>query len=128
VNHTGSDRKLAEPGEPEQPANHMKQLLAKAEQQIGKLQEKVADQKKQVCALKAQAKHEENLTAERKQLKAEIADLKDEIRELTRANREQVEKLETLRRENTKIKADAKVRRPTSLRPRMSALGIAQSS
>ena len=93
----------------------MKRLLAKAEQQIRKLQEKVADQKQQIRELQAQAKHEDSLAAEREELKAEIADLKGEIRELTRANHEQVEKLEALRAENAKLKAGAKVRKPNGM-------------
>ena len=110
---TGSDQKLTQPGEAEQQAKDMKRLLAKAEQQIRKLQEKVADQKKQIRELQAQAKNEDNLATEREELKAEIADLKGEIRELTRANREQVEKLEALRTEITKVKAEARVRKPS---------------
>ena len=105
---TGSDRKLTEPGEAEQQAKDMKRLLAKAEQQIRKLQEKVADQKQQIRELQAQAKHEDGLAAEREELKAEIADLKGEIKELTRANREQVEKIEALRAENARLKAGRK--------------------
>ena len=108
---TGSDRKLTEPGEAEQQAKDMKRLLAKAEQQIRKLQEKVADQKQQIRELKAQDKHEDGLAAEREELKAEIADLKGEIKELTRANREQIEKIAALRAENAKLKVEAKVQK-----------------
>jgi predicted RNase H-like nuclease (RuvC/YqgF family) len=112
---TGSNRKPAEPGMPEQQAKDMKRMLTKAEQKIRNLEEKVADQKQQIREYQAQAKHEDNLAAERENLKAEIADLKAEIRELTRANREQVEKLEALRIENAKLKADAKVRKPSGM-------------
>lgn len=126
MSRTESGRKLTQPCEPEQQIKDMKRLLVKAEQQIRKLQEKVADQKQQVRELQAQAKHEDNLAAEREELKAEIADLKGEIRELTRANREQVEKLEALRTEVTK-KATANVRRTNSLNPSRSAPRIAQS-
>jgi chromosome segregation ATPase len=108
---TGSDRKLTEPGEPEQQAKDMKRLLAKAEQKIRKLQEKVADQKQQIRELQAQAKHEDGLAAEREELKAEIADLKGEIKELTRANREQIEEIAALRAENAKLKVEAKVQK-----------------
>ncbi|WP_262298210.1 hypothetical protein [Microvirga sesbaniae] len=110
---TGSDQKLTEPGEADQQAKDLKRLLAKAEQQIRKLQEKVADQKQQIRELQAQAKHEAGLAAEREELKAEIADLKGEIKELTRANREHVEKIETFRAENVKLKAGAKVPPPS---------------
>jgi len=106
---TGSDRKLTEPGEAEEQTKDLKRLLAKAEQQIRKLQEKIADQKQQIRELQAQAKHENGLAAEREELKAEIGDLKSEIKELTRANREHVEKLETFRAENARLKAGAKV-------------------
>jgi chromosome segregation ATPase len=111
---TGSDRKLTEPGEPEQQTKDLKRLLAKAEQQIRKLQEKVADQKQQIRVFQAQAKHEDGLAAEREELKAEIADLKGEIRELIRANREQVENLEALRAENARLKAGTKVKSPSN--------------
>jgi septal ring factor EnvC (AmiA/AmiB activator) len=113
VIRTGSDRKLTEPGEPEQQAKDMRRLLAKAEQQIRKLQKKVADQKQEFRVLQAQTKHEDGLAAEREELKAEIADMKGEIRELTRANREHVEKMEALRAENTRLKAGAKVQSPS---------------
>src|SRR3712207_4226221 len=110
---TGSDRKLVTPSEPEPQAKDMKRLLAKAEQQIRKLQEKVADQKQRIRELQAQAKHEHGLAAEREELNAEIADLKSEIKELTRANREHVEKIETFRVENARLKAGAKVQSPS---------------
>ena len=110
---TGSTQKLTEPSGTEQQAKDMKRLLAKAEQKIRKLQEKVADQKQQIRELQAQAKHEDGLAAEREELKAEIADLKGEIKELTRANREHVEKIETLRVENARLKAGAKVPSPS---------------
>ena len=121
---TGSDQKLTQPGEAEQQAKDMKRLLAKAEQQIRKLQEKVADQKKQIRELQAQAKHEDNLAAEREELKTEIADLKGEIRELTRANREQVERLETVRVESARLKAGLKVQKPNALRTDASLRGL----
>ena len=121
---TGSDQKLTEPSEPEQQVKDMKRLLAKAEQQIRKLQEKVADQKQQIRELQAQAKHEDGLAAEREELKAEIADLKGEIRELTRANREHVEKIETLRAENARLKAGAKVQSPSRVGARSRPPGI----
>src|SRR3954469_18013893 len=111
----GSDRKFTETSETEQHAKDMKRLLAKAEQQIRKLHEKVADQKRQIRELQAQAKHEDGLAAEREELKADIADLKSEIRELTRANHEQVEKLEALRAENARLKAGAKVQTPNGI-------------
>lgn len=110
---TGSIQKLTEMGEAEQHVKDMKRLLAKAEQKIRKLQDKVTDQKQQVRELQAQAKHEDNLAAERDDLKAEIADLKSETRELVRANREHVEKVEALQTENAKLKADAKIRKPS---------------
>jgi chromosome segregation ATPase len=110
---SGSDRKLTEPGEAEQQAKDLKRLLAKAEQQIRKLQEKVADQKQQIREFQAQARREDGLAAEREELKAEIADLKSEIKELTRANREHVEKIETFRAENARLKAGAKVQSPS---------------
>jgi hypothetical protein len=106
---TGSDRKLTELSEAEQQAKDLKRLLVKAEQQIRKLQEKVADQKHQIRELQSQAKHEDGLAADREELKAEIADLKGEIKELTRANREHVGKIETVRAENAKLKAGAKL-------------------
>jgi chromosome segregation ATPase len=111
----GSTQKLTEPSQPEQQVKDMKRMLGKAEQTISKLQAKVADQKQQVRELQAQAKHEDNLAAEREVMKAEIADLKSETRELTRANRELVEKLEALRVENARLKAEAKVRRPNGM-------------
>jgi predicted RNase H-like nuclease (RuvC/YqgF family) len=112
---TGSDRKLVTPSEPVQQAKDMKRLLAKAEQQIRKLQEKVADQKQQIRELQSQARHEDNLAAEHEELKAEIADLKGEIKELTRANREQVEKIEALRVENARLRTGAKVHSPNRM-------------
>jgi predicted nucleic acid-binding Zn-ribbon protein len=110
---TGATQKLTEMGETEQQVKDLKRLFAKAEQKIRKLQEQVMDQKQQVRELQAQAKHEDNLAAERDDLKAEIADLKSETRELIRANREHVEKIEALQTENAKLKADAKVRKPS---------------
>jgi hypothetical protein len=109
----GSTQKLTEPSQPEQQVKDMKRMLGKAEQTISKLQAKVADQKQQVRELQAQAKHEDNLAAEREVMKAEIADLKSETRELIRANREHVEKVVALQTENAKLKADAKVRKPS---------------
>ncbi|QRM28337.1 hypothetical protein [Microvirga sp. VF16] len=111
----GLDRRLAAPSETEQQVKDMKRTLAKAEQQIRKLQEKVADQKQQIRELQAQAKHEDGLAAEREELKAEVADLKGETRELTRANREHVAKIETLRAENARLKAGAKVQPPSRM-------------
>ncbi len=110
---TGSTQKLTEMGVTEQQVKDLKRLLAKAEQKIRKLQEKVACEKQQVRELQAQAKQEDNLAAERDELKSEIADLKRETRELIRANREHVEKVEALQTENAKLKADAKVRKPS---------------
>ena len=121
---TGSTQKLTEPSETEQQAKDMKRLLAKAEQQIRKLQEKVADQKQQIRELQAQAKHEDGLAAEREELKAEIADLKGEIKELTRANREQVEKLEALRAESARLKAGAKVQNSNGMQTGASLRGL----
>jgi chromosome segregation ATPase len=111
---TGSTQKLTEMGEAEQQVKDLKRLFAKAEQKIRKLQEQVMDQKQQVRELQAQAKQEDNLAAERDDLKAEIADLKSETRELIRANREYVEKIEALQTENAKLKADAKIRKPSA--------------
>ena len=108
----GSSRKLAEPGDANRRAGDRQRLLAKAEQQIRKLQAKVVGQKQQIRALLARAKHEDNLAVEREELKAEIVDLTSEIRELTRANREQVEKIEALR---AGLKVD-KPRGPASAR------------
>jgi predicted RNase H-like nuclease (RuvC/YqgF family) len=112
---TGSDRKLTETSEPEQQLKDMKRLLVKAEQQIRKLHEKVADQKHHIRELQSQARHEDGLAAEREELKAEITDLKGEIKELTRANREQVERLEALRAENARLKTGAKVQTPNGI-------------
>jgi chromosome segregation ATPase len=125
---TGSDRKLTETSEAEQQAKDMKRLLAKAEQQIRKLQEKVADQKQQIRELQSQAKHEDGLAAEREELKAEIADLKSEIKELTRANREHVEKIETFRAENARLKAEIKVRKPNGTASGASVRSMLQPS
>ncbi len=111
---TGSDRKLTEASEAEQQAKDMKRLLAKAEQQIRKLQEKVADQKQQIRELQSHVKHEAGLAAEREELKVEIVDLKGEVKELTRANREHVEKVDALRVENARLKAEIKVRKPNA--------------
>jgi chromosome segregation ATPase len=115
VIRTGSSRKLTAPSECEQHVKDMQRLLAKAEQRIRKLEEKVADQKQHIRELQAQAKHEDSLAAERKELKAEIADLKGEIKELTRANREQVEKIEALQAEITKLKVGVKVQKPNGI-------------
>jgi chromosome segregation ATPase len=123
---TGSDRKLTESGEAEQQAKDLKRLLAKAEQQFRKLQEKVADQKRHIREFQAQARHEDGLTAEREELKAEIADLKGEIKELTRANREHVEKIETLRVENARLKAGAKVSSPSRVGAQIDLRGSPQ--
>jgi chromosome segregation ATPase len=124
----GSTQKLTETGETEQQVKDMKRMLAKAEQKIRKLKEKVADQKQQVRELQAQAKHEDSLAAEREELKAEIADLRSETRELTRANREHVEKIEGLRAENAKLKADAKVRKPNGITAGADLRGLLQPS
>jgi chromosome segregation ATPase len=107
---TGSDRKL---GEPQHEVRDLKRLLAKADQRIRKLEEKVADQKQQIRELQAQAKHEDSLAAEREELKAEVADLISETRELTRANREQVEKIGALRAEIANMKAGPKAQSPS---------------
>jgi chromosome segregation ATPase len=125
VIRTGLDRKLTEPSE-EQQAKDIRRLLAKAEQQIRKLQEKVADQKQQIRELQSQVKHEDGLAAEREELKAEIADLKGEIKELTRANREHVEKIETFRAENARLKAGAKVQSPSRMAARADLQGLSQ--
>ncbi len=61
-------------------------------------------------------------------LKSEITDLKGEIRELTRANREQVEKIEALRAEIAKLRADAKVRKPNGMTAGAEFLGRLQPS
>lgn len=106
----------------------MKRLLAKAEQRIRKLQEKVADQKQQIREFQAQTKHEDGLAAEREELKAEIADLKGEIKELTRANREQVEKIEALRAENAKLKVGAKVQKPNGMTTGANRVRLVQPS
>ena len=100
---------------PLQQAKDIRRLLAKAEQQISRLRDDVADQKQQFRVLQAQAKHEDGLAAEREDLKAIIADLKGEIKELTRANREHVEKLDTFRAENARLKAGAKVQPPSRM-------------
>lgn len=112
---TALHRKLTEVDEAEQEAKDMKRLLTRAGQKIRKLEEKVTDQKQQIREIRAQAKHEENLAAEREELKAEIADLKGEIKELTRANREQVEKIEALQAKNASLKAGAKVQLPNRM-------------
>jgi DNA repair exonuclease SbcCD ATPase subunit len=98
--------------EPEQHAKDVRRLLVKAEQQIMKLQEKVVDQKQLLRELQAQARHEFSLATEREELKAEIADLRSEANELIRANRQQVEKIESLQAEIAKLKADARARKP----------------
>ena len=123
---TGSDRKLAVPSETGQQVKDMKRMLAKTEQQIRKLEEKVADQKQQLREFQSQARHEDGLAAEREELKAEIADLKGEIRELTRANREHVEKIETLRAENVRLKPGAKVQSPSQRAAQADLLGSPQ--
>jgi erythromycin esterase-like protein len=110
---TESTQKPTEPSQPEQQVKDMQRMLAKAEQTISKLQAKVVGQKQQVRELQAQAKHEDNLAAQREELKAEIAALKSETRELIRANREHVEEVVALQTENAKLKADAKVRKPS---------------
>jgi chromosome segregation ATPase len=128
VIRTGSGRKLTESGEPEQQVKDMKRLLAKAEQKIRKLQEKVADERQRVRELQAQANHDDNLASEREELKADIVDLKGEIRELTRANREQVQKIEALRTETAKLKADAMGRKPSGMTGGSDLRGLRQPS
>ena len=122
---TGSNRKLSVLGEPQQGVEDMRRLLAKADQRIRKLEEKVADQKQRVRELNAEAKHEDSLAAEREELKAEVADLKGEIKELTRANREQVEKIAVLQTEIANLKAGPKIQLPSKravgVGPRVSA-------
>ncbi|MGO4527325.1 hypothetical protein AB4097_21025 [Microvirga sp. 2MCAF35] len=112
---TGSDRKLTMMSEPEQQLKDVKRLLVKAQQQIRKLHEKAINQKQQIRELQGQIKHDDSLAAEREDLKTEIADLKGEIRELTRANHEQVEKLDALRAENARLKVGAKVQTPNGI-------------
>lgn len=106
------NRKPVEPDDSEQQAKDMKRLLVKAEQQIRRLQEKVAHQKQQLRELQVQAKHEDSLAIEREELKAELADLKGEAKELIRANRKQVEKIESLQAEIAKLNAAARARKP----------------
>ncbi|WP_230532935.1 hypothetical protein [Microvirga roseola] len=125
---TGSNQKLTEPRTPEQQAKDIKRMLAKAEQKVRNLEERIADQKQQIREFQAQTKHEENLTAEREDLKSEITDLKGEIRELTRANRDQVEKIEALRVENAKLKAGTKVRKSSGITAGVDLRGLLQPS
>jgi chromosome segregation ATPase len=106
------NRKPIEPDDPEQQAKDMKRLLVKAEQQIRRLQEKVAHQKQQLRELQVQAKHEDSLAIEREELKAELVALKGEAKELIRANRKQVEKIESLQAEIAKLNAAARARKP----------------
>ncbi len=110
--HPRMNRKPVEPDDSEQQAKDMKRLLVKAEQQIRRLQEKVAHQKQQLRELQVQAKHEDSLAIEREELKAELADLKGEAKELIRANRKQVEKIESLQAEIAKLNAAARARKP----------------
>jgi chromosome segregation ATPase len=109
-----------------QVAQDTQRKLAKAEQKIRKLQDKVADQQRQIRTLQAQAKHVENTAAEREELKSEISDLKSETRELTRANREYIGKLEALRAENVKLKAEAKVQKPSGISAGADLRGLLQ--
>ena len=78
--------------------------------------------------MQAQAKHEDSHAAERDELKAEIADLKSETRELTRANHEQVEKIEALQTEIAKLKVEAKVRKPNGMTVGADIRGLLQPS
>jgi DNA repair exonuclease SbcCD ATPase subunit len=110
--HHGKKRTPIKLTEPEQHAKDVRRLLVKAEQQIMKLQEKVADQKQLLREFQAQARHEVSLATEREELKAEIADLRSEANELIRANRQQVEKIESLQAEIAKQKADARAQKP----------------
>jgi chromosome segregation ATPase len=128
VSRAGSIQTPTELGGTEQQVKDMKRLLAKAEQQVRKLQQKVAVQKQQIRELQAEAKHEDGLAAEREELKAEIADLRSETRELTRANREQVEKIEAFRAENAKLKAEAKARKPNGMTAGTDIWGLLQPS
>jgi hypothetical protein len=64
----------------------------------------------------------------RDELKADIADLKSEARELTRANREQVEKIEALQTEIAKLKVAAKVRKPNGMTVGADIRGLLQPS
>jgi chromosome segregation ATPase len=122
----GLIQRPTEPSETEQQVKDIKRLLAKAEQKIRKLQEKVTDQKQQIRELQAQAKHEDNLAADCEELKAEITDLKGEIKELTRANREQVERIEALRAEKARVKAGAKAQSPSKRAAEADLLGSLQ--
>ena len=110
--HPEKNRKPINLTEPEQHAKDVRRLLVKAEQQIMKLQEKVVNQKQLLRELQAQARHEVSLATEREELKVEIADLRSEANELIRANRQQVEKIESLQTEIAKLKADARARKP----------------
>jgi predicted nucleic acid-binding Zn-ribbon protein len=104
MTHTDPRRGLTEHDGSEQQLRDTKRLLAKALHRIRMLQEKGADQKQQVRELQARAKHEDNLAARCQELSDEIADLKGEIKELTRANREQVERIDVFRAEIVRLK------------------------
>jgi predicted RNase H-like nuclease (RuvC/YqgF family) len=106
----GPNQKPTEPGAPERQLKDMQRLLAKAERKIRNLEEEVADQKQQIRAFQ------------------EVSELKGEIRELTRANREQVEKIEALRAENAKLKAGTKVRSPSGMTTGADLVGLLQPS
>ncbi len=112
---TESSHKLIEPGGIEQQFKDVARTLAKAERRIKALQDKVADQQRQIRAFQAQAKAVQSDTVEREELKTEIADLRSESRDLIRTNREQVERLEALRTENTRLRAQAKIRKPDAV-------------
>jgi predicted RNase H-like nuclease (RuvC/YqgF family) len=125
---TGSTQKRTEPDETEQQAKDWKRMLTKAEQKIRKLEDRVADQQRQIRELQTQARHVQSDAAGRDELKAEIADLKSEARELTRANREQVEKIEALQTEIAKLKVAAKVRKPNGMTVGADIRGLLQPS
>lgn len=98
-----------------EPLREVEQKLALAEKTIQKLETKVADQQRQIRELRAQGRQAQGINTEYAELKAEAHDLKGEIRELTRANREQVTKIEVLKAENDKLRAEAKARKPQGI-------------
>ncbi len=104
MNLSDADENRPQSVESGQHVKDVNRLLIKAERQIKKLQENLANQKQQVRELRAQAKYESDLAAEREELKGEVADLKGEIKELTRANREQAEKIEAFRSSLAKVR------------------------